>query len=285
MVEASNLLLKATEKLIELRQNPFWAMELPPRCPPILWFGNKQSAKPKVLTLGANPSRQEYLADSSAQALNKVEATGDHSQCIYLEEPNNRFYLLPDGLPLSAILTSEAHQRAILRAYSTYFDRNPYARWFGMDKLDSYNVEGFLRGLGASYYSGDHTDYQAIHIDLFPFATLSDFKQLREPSERVLFDSGWAQNLVLALVALFEPVALVIFGKTNFSYFGIYIDSAVRYFPQARYLRGKYYLGESTKTNCPIIGLSTNLGNPVGFSAASLRAYGEHIRHQGKFFD
>ena len=65
------LLLDATCKLVELHDDPKWAAQLPTRCPPVLWFGNATSSKPKVLTLGANPSREEFLSDSSARAIER----------------------------------------------------------------------------------------------------------------------------------------------------------------------------------------------------------------------
>ena len=64
---ADGLLIEATKKLLSLRQHDDWAKELPRRAPPILWFGNARSQKPKILTIGANPSRWEYLDERAGR--------------------------------------------------------------------------------------------------------------------------------------------------------------------------------------------------------------------------
>lgn len=276
---AQTLLLEATTKLIELRRHAQWQDELPSRCPPILWFGNTWTAKPKVLTIGANPSRREYLHDPSRKASQKVQQTGDDSLLHYLESPYNRFYLLNKSEMLSNILTNEVLQRDIIAGYNAYFSRNPYA-WFGRAKPDSYNVEGFLRGFGASYF--DHIDmpFQAIHIDLFPFATLKDFKALQYIANEDLFSNGWAQRIVTSLISFLAPGVLIIFGRTNFHYFATYMDRSLTKLPWHRDSNRQYCLGTGALSNIPVIGLSTNLGNPKGFTKSSLRQYGEYIRQR-----
>ncbi len=89
---ADELLIEATKKLLRLRQKVGWAKELPHRCPPILWFGNARSPKPKVLTIGANPSRWEYLDDSCRRALKEG---GDESLCATLISPGFGFSTNP----------------------------------------------------------------------------------------------------------------------------------------------------------------------------------------------
>src|SRR6266849_5303409 len=151
MQNSHAMLIDATRKLIELHDEPKWSTQLPSRCPPVLWFGNATSSKPKVLTIGANPSRREFLADSSAQAMEKVRQSGNQSLLSYLEPSHHRFRLLSGSERLMDILGSEKLQGQILTAYNGYFTRNPYKTWFGHNRDDSYNVEGFLRGFGASY--------------------------------------------------------------------------------------------------------------------------------------
>ena len=247
--------------------------------PPILWFGNALTAKPVILTIGANPSRQEYLADTSQEAVQKVIQTGNDSLLRHLESPHNRFRLLTKAEMLDDIATNESLQADIIAGYNAYFRRNPY-KWFGMPKHDSYNVEGFLRGMGASYFDHSDTPHQAIHIDLYPFATLQDFGSLLHMAEKDLFNTRWAQGLVSSLIGVFHPVALVVFGRTNCEYFATHIDHSLSAMPWQRYDAGQYRVGISTSFNTPIVGLSTNLGNPKGFTATSLRQYGEHVRQQ-----
>ena len=278
MLTAHAMLLDATRKLIELHDDLKWATQLPARCPPVLWFGNTTSSKPRVLTLGANPSRREFLSDSSALAVEKVRQTGDQSLLSYLEPPHNRFRLLSGSERLVDILRSEELQKQILISYNAYFTANPYQKWFGHNRDDSYNVEGFLRGFGASYYDGNAVLQQAIHIDLFPFATLDDFGSLKQMANVAFFADGWAQRLVGRLVEFLSPTVLVLFGRTNCKHFGLYIDQSVSSSPWQPFASGKYFVGRSKRFDVPVVGLSTNLGNPIGFSASDLRAYGKHLR-------
>jgi hypothetical protein len=276
---AQALLLEATTKLIELRQQIQWQDELPSRCPPILWFGNACTAKPRVLTIGANPSRREYLHDTSRTASQKVQQTGDDSLLRYRESPDNRFRLLNKGETLADILTNQTLQADIITGYNAYFSRNPYT-WFGHSKSDSYNVEGFLRGFGATYFDQVDTAFRAIHIDLFPFATLKDFNALQHLANKDLFSNEWAQRIVISLIRFLAPTVLLIFGRTNFHYFASYIDRSLTQHHWYRDNSRQYCLGTGVRFNIPVIGLSTNLGNPKGFTKASLRQYGEYIRQQ-----
>lgn len=276
---AHELLILATTKLLALRQHLHWQLELPSRCPPILWFGNLQSVKPIVLTLGANPSRQEYLRDSSEVAWKKVQQTGDESLLVYLEPPANRFRLLTRDEKLNDVCENEQLRTDIIEGYNTYFSRNPYTRWFGQPKSDPYNVEGFLRGFGASYYDHQNTPFRAIHIDLFPFTTLRDFVTIQHLADADVFRPGWAQHFITALVKLLAPTALIVFGRTNYLYFARYLDPTLGKPVWQRYEQGAYCTGHIVPLAVPIIGLSTNLGNPKGFNRISLRQFGAHVAH------
>lgn len=284
---ARMLLIHAVKKQLTLRQQDEWKKELPDRCPPILWFGDAKSNKPIVLTVGANPSRKEYLHDSSEEALKKVQ---NHEPLSYRETPDNRFKLLNPNENLDDILENEQLQQEIIDGYNSYFCRVDskgkylaYTKWFGQNKLDSYNVEGFLRGFGASYYANKDLDFQAIHIDLFPFATLSNFKCLlknKNINKEDLFGNEWSAQLIQSLVKMLQPSVLIIFGRTNFSYFGKYIDSSVSQSLWQGYGCASYSMENAIKVELPFIGLSTNLGNPKCFTAESLKQYGKHIRHE-----
>ncbi len=133
--------------------------------PPILWFGNALVAKPVVLTVGANPSRQEYLSDTSAVALAKFDRSNGHGTLSHLERSASRFRVLAPAESLADVLSSPHMRSEILTGYNKYFVRNPYI-WFGRQQ-EPYNVEAFLRGMGASYYDRQPQPLQALHIDLF----------------------------------------------------------------------------------------------------------------------
>lgn len=282
------LLIHAVEKQIELLKQNEWKKEIPERCPPILWFGNAETKKHIILTVGANPSRSEYLIDSKKDALKNAH---NHDLLNYWETPKNRFRLLSQTERLVNIRENKQLQNEIIDGYNHYFNRLDnrgkhlaYTKWFGLNKSDAYNVEGFLRGFGASYYSDNNLNYQAIHIDLFPFATLSDFNCLVNNNNinmEDLFGNQWATNLIQSLVTMFQPCLLVIFGRANFDYFNRYIDNSINPKLCQRYESASYRIGEATNIGLPFVGLSTNLGNPTGgLNAQFLKQYGQHIRQK-----
>lgn len=251
--------------------------QLPLRCPPILWFGNGASSKHKLLTVGANPSRSEFLVDSAEVAIGKVRSSGDQSRLRYLEPPRNRFRLLHPGEEMADILISDSLQGEIIASYNSYFANQPYKEWFGHNRDDSYKVEGFLRGFGASYYGDNPSRVEAVHIDLFPFATLDDFGQIKGIVYEKLFADGWAQRIVDRLIAALAPMALILFGRTNCEYFAEYLDPSLP-IDWTSFSPAHYFIGRSERFGLPVVGLSTNLGNPKGFNALTLKQFGEHVR-------
>jgi hypothetical protein len=278
MSPTHSLLIEATRKLIELHSERDWIDQLPTRCPPVLWFGNESSPKRKVLTIGANPSRKEFLWDSSTEATEKIRSSGDQLLLSYREPPDNRFRLLSVAEQMTDILTSESLQSEIIASYNSCFINKPYD-WFGSDRDDTYKVEGFLRGFGASYYDGNASSFQAIHIDLFPFATRDDFKQIRAIADATLFAGGWAQGLVGRLVETLCPQILILFGRTNCGYFAKYIDSSLLQVRWESFPPAQYFVSHSKRFGLPVVGLSTNLGNPKGFNAVTLKQFGEHLHN------
>jgi hypothetical protein len=274
---AHALLIEATQKLLDLSVRPNWVPQILARCPPVLWFGNATSTREKVLTLGANPSRSEFLTDSAVRTLRTNRRQGDQSLLVYREPPENRFRLLSPGETLADIVASKPLRDEIIASYNSYFMRNWYAGWFGHNRDDSYKVEGFLRGLGASYFGMDGAPMQAIHIDLFPFTTLDDFGHIERAVTAALFSNGWARRIVSQLVAALAPSILIIFGRKNCGYFIEYIDSSLK-IEWTAFGPAKYFVSHSHQLNVPVACLSTNLGNPKGFTSASLRAFGEFMQ-------
>ena len=270
----NDLLITATQKLIDLRNNSEWRNELPQRCPPILWFGDAISQKPRVVTVGANPSRQEYLAESSKKALARQD---EKHQSLYLEVPNNRFYILPPTAELADILSNTQIQEDILLGYNRYFYHNPY-RWFGKNKPMSYNVEGFLHGIDATYFSG--YTYQAVHVDLFPFATIQDFNRIYTLANRDLFYTGWAKKFLNELLDILHPEIILVFGRANVDHYTNYISSALEKASWKPHHRASYRIGQDRVRGVRVIGLSTNLGNPKGFTAQELYEFGKAIKSE-----
>lgn len=80
---------------------------------PVCWFGDLDSSKPKILTIGANPSRKEFIQYKGAHRFNNV-------------------------MPLSTL-------NAIIDSYNSYFRINPYTKWFN-------RINPLLQEFDASYY-------------------------------------------------------------------------------------------------------------------------------------
>jgi hypothetical protein len=82
---------------------------------------------------------------------------------------------------------------------------------------------------------------------------------------------------VIALVQLLQPKVMLIFGRTNFSYFATYIDHTLHQTAWKRYNGAAFTIGTTKPLAIPVIGLSTNLGNPKGFNRESLRQFGVFV--------
>lgn len=215
--------------------------------PPIVWFGDTKSEKPKVVTIGVNPSDREFC-DGKVNLLSKSRI-------------NLSFNIVP-----------------LENSYNDYFKNNPYASWFGKNG----KVEGFLNGMHASYY--DKYEFQAIHIDLFPFATNPTYTRIqgyvgKDIVGQDLFTTNWTKNSVIDLITTIDPEYIIIFGQTNINCFQNEVEKVKNLIPyswtrgklSAKYSKGKISTGHT------IILLDTYLGNPMRFSTSNLNNLGAHV--------
>lgn len=278
-----DLLSECMQKQADLQGKAPWSSQLLNRCPPVLWFGDSTTSAQRIVTIGANPSRQEYLADGGQEAVEKIERAGDQSRLSFLNGDSQRLYRLSPGTQMREAAEDSEVLTSVLNGYDEYFEHNPYTSWFGHPKEDSYYVEGFLRGFGASYYT-DSVDARALHIDLFPFATVSDFSSLEGAVASDLFEDGWALSVLLRLIEFLDPDVLIAFGSKNVGYFEEYVDPSIGELSSSDYPdgTGSFRIGRSEKFDRPFIGLSTNLGSPHfhGFTSESIQAYGSFIRSE-----
>lgn len=272
------LLKEALQKQNELKEKGHWDRDIPNGILPVLWFGDSGNGGPSVATVAANPSHKEYFSESRSDLNSKVDSSEDHQDLELLDE--DRLHV-PDG-PLKDIEGGEEAER-ILDGYDDYFSHNPYTSWFGTDEGDSYGVEGFLRGFGASLYSGNDL-YRAVHIDLIPFVTLQGFGDIARRAEEDLFEdggpgSGWAPDFLRRLVDFLDPEILIVFGEQNVNYFGEHFGGTFQDldWESCPDQPACYKIGSLEWSDRPVIGLGTNLGNPIGFNKESLRRYGECV--------
>lgn len=234
------------------------------RTPPVLWFGElfspnsgfaktdfteKRSDKEIILTVGANPSWREFHDKQGSWTL--------------LTGSKQRLPLLPNT------------NGVLMQGFNDYFKINPFVSWFGRAS----RVEAFLNGMGASYYGG--YKYQAIHIDLFPFSTCKNYTSILPIVDKELMKTGWAPAIFRDIVDFIKPARIVVFGKSNYealrqNIYPPFLASlsipcpiphcTYRYVNKVK-LWGKYDL----------VGLSCNLGNPIGLTSANLKLWGSMV--------
>lgn len=266
---AHQMLICSTCKLIQIFNKPEWKNELLEKAPPVLWFGNSNSSKNLILTLGANPSDKEFLEHNKNDKIN------------YLQAGKQRFRHLKDDENFTTILQSDQLRDEIIQSYNEYFSKNPYTKWFGNNTAEPYNLEGFLRGIDASFYDNTPTQYQACHIDIFPFATRSDFTTIEKKLIKPEFlHNGWSKNYLIDLLNFFQPKFLIVIGKNNVQTFCEIFQKEVNVKKEFDY---RTISGRSTKLYhidfiIPTIGIHLNLGNPRGFNKEDLYSLGIFIK-------
>lgn len=279
-----NLLEEATEKLIELSKTEEFKNELLTEAPPVLWFGDNSDTRKKIVTIGANPSREEFLSENKLQAQERL-INGENLQ--YLKNSKKRFKHLDTDQDWFSILKDKSLQEEIINSYNNYFRRNPY-KWFGQKgtgKDLSYNVEGFINGLDASYYEGSKK-YQCLHIDLMPFPTISDFTSILKESEEHVFKNEWSKKFLDKLIKEINPKSIVVFGRTNLKYFQRFLGledignshtfSSLK--ENGKISSANYWLFKYK--NIDVIGLSANLGNPKGFNKKTLLEFSTEVKYK-----
>jgi hypothetical protein len=141
---------------------------------PVLYFGDYnqyQKSYPKIITVGLNPSHNEFPTDSRFTRFNEAEK-----------------------LDVSNTL-SENEVTTYLNSLNNYFNNNPY-NWF-----DSYDQ--ILNGLNTSYYMNSAGN-NALHTDLCsPFSTNLTWRMLRDSTQYTLSREG--RKFWHRLVEILEP--------------------------------------------------------------------------------
>lgn len=232
--------------------------EFDARTSPILWFGELTTSasdyeevrrdKGIILTVGANPSWREY---------HKVKST-----------------TLLSNFRLSR-LVNPSNYKDILKGFNEYFTKNPYSGWFG--KIHGGKVEALVNGMNAGFYGSKA--YQAVHIDLFPFATKDVYTKVKSEVESSIIATGWAPRLFEDLVTKINPVKIVVFGKTN-------VQTLCNYYDTSLHINGwkSFQIGNGRTANyChgklwgkyDLRCIDVNAGNAIGFSAADLNNLGK----------
>ncbi len=202
----------------------------------------------------------------------------------YITGSLSRFKILDETQDWAHILKDIQLREEVIESYNHYFSRNPY-KWFGKKATASeyaYNVEGFINALDASYYEGDKK-FQGLHIDLMPFPTISDFSSLLAASEKLVFKNDWAKIFLEKLITEINPKMILVFGRTNLNYLTRFLE--ISNTGMTHTFKALTENGQMSTANYwtflyrhfPVIGLSTNLGNPKGFSKKTLNEFGKVV--------
>ncbi len=80
------------------------------------------------------------------------------------------------------------------------------------------------------------------------------------------------------LIELTKAAGIIVFGRANFEHYKSYIDKGLQVKLSQRYENATYWLSVSGYREVPVIGISTNLGNPKGFTAQGLKIFGHYIQ-------
>ena len=281
--EYYDLLKEASLKLIQLSKNDSLKDELLCKAPPVLWFGNLRESKERFLTIGANPSRKEFLNMSKKEAQTNLKKG---LPLNYLKNGSIRLLTLGDNQNWENITKDNALKDKIINSYNNYFCNNPYANWFGKrnpNKL-SYNVEGLINAMGASFYNNKEMEYQGIHIDLIPYVTISDFSEIiREEKNKNIILNNWTKEFLIKIIKRINPKYILVFGISNFEHFEKIMNikersekKSFQVFHNNKIKKADFWSFKFNETT--VIGLSLNVGNPIGWTKHTLNELGVKIK-------
>lgn len=230
---AKEILKKANLYQSNLMESNF-SNELIDRATPILWFGEVKTNN--WVTIATNPSSKEFL-DSNGNLL-----LGEKS----------RFYAIDEDISFSEYALDDFQLEKTIEMYNEYFNRGTaYTNWFG--KKNGAKLEGFLNGLGGSFYS-DTNFKNVVHTDFIPIATKSQMSKIG--SRNTLFENKFSKEILNSTLNFLNPSLIIILGKEHCARLSSeeeYIfekPKSVNNFPNA-----KYQIGFYRPLRTPVIGL------------------------------
>ena len=166
--------------------------------PPVVWFGDVEDERDRVLVISANPHNPEKCIES-AKYWNDEEINKDYS----------------------------SYAGEVIRDYNNYFCGVYSKKWFN-------SIEAFLNGLDASFKKNEDQKvqktkkekktYQAIHIDLLPFATVSPFKTIANKLMEIDGLPEFINEHIKDLIDILRPKLVIVNGDTNFEYFNLCVN-------------------------------------------------------------
>lgn len=156
---------------------------------PVCWFGNINTDKPIILTMGINPSDEEF-----------------------------------ENCQFRGFIGNYANPQDCIDAYNMYFDgenANPYKKWFGQAESFINAAISRLYNRNASFYTSKLSagDYQLLHVDLFPFATKPTWSRIKNSFNLSQLFSLYGKDLLCEIIDYLQTKAgrridkVIVFGK------------------------------------------------------------------------
>ncbi|AZB41059.1 hypothetical protein CEF21_01160 [Bacillus sp. FJAT-42376] len=234
LAKAKSLIASASRHQEELLGTPI-SREFIEGATPVVWLG--EAVPGSWVTMATNPSPKEFI--------------NQNNQLLLGEQA--RFHIRENGQSLAEYAKDEAQLESAIEYYQTYFKAGKaYRTWFG--KPDGAKLEGFLNGLGGSFY-GSPGFKNVIHSDFFPFATRTHMGRIKEKLK--LLGSDFSREFLQEKLEFLRPSMVILLGREHCALFekaepGIKFDppKALEPYPGAAYQTGFHQ-----RLRIPLLGL------------------------------
>ncbi|TFE00126.1 hypothetical protein [Jeotgalibacillus sp. R-1-5s-1] len=230
--------VRIIQKAVDLQQSlhhTVLADQILDRSIPVVWFGRRSPGS--LVTIGTNPSSKEFLSSDGR----------------LLPREKSRFFVREEGISLYHYHKDEALLIETVDHYQTYFERNKvYSGWFG--KRDGAKLEGFINGLGYSFYQSDIL-LPAVHIDFFPIPTLIQMGQIKDRES--VINTPLIRSLLTDTLCFLSPGTILILGKEHCARFRQFYPDTELTDPLTLdgYPSARYETGYSKTFQAQVIGL------------------------------
>lgn len=256
MERARSLLKRAISYQEELSQTHL-AQELIDRATPVVWFG--RTVPTNWVTIATNPSSKEFL---------DVDDT-------LLTGKKARFYIREKGVSLEDYEKNNTHLDSTIEMYNSYFERDTtYHGWFG--KKNGAKLEGFLNGMGGSFYSASLNKNRVVHTDFFPLPTRNQMSRIS--SKDSLLESNFAKEFIRDTLEFLNPSLIIVLGKEHCS--RLVLEKDVVFFGEIKHIKefpdARYQIGIYSALGVPVVGLHFKPSEQfIGLGGSKVDVYGK----------
>ncbi|WP_249292264.1 hypothetical protein [Metabacillus flavus] len=231
---AKSLIASASLHQEELLRTPI-SHQFIERATPVVWLG--EAVPGSWVTMATNPSPKEFINQSNQLLLGKQA----------------RFHIREKEVSLEEYAKDDVQLESAIEFYQSYFKTGKaYRNWFG--KPEGAKLEGFLNGLGGSFYGAPHFK-NVIHSDIFPFATKTHMGRIKEKLR--LLRSDFAKEFLREKLDFLKPSMVILLGKEHCSLMET-LEPGIEFGEHKtidRYPSALFQLGFHSRLGIPLIGL------------------------------